>query len=58
MKKKQFRIQFKETGEAMEYFDTLIDAQCALNHQEYSIIPDLYEIVERTLDGTYKPVEL
>jgi hypothetical protein len=55
--KKQFRIQVKETGEAIEYFDTLADAQYALNYQEYSIIPDFYEIAELTLVGTYFPVE-
>ena len=55
--KNQFRIQVRETGEAMEYFSTLADAQFALDYQEYSIAPDFYEIAELTLDGTYKPVE-
>jgi hypothetical protein len=55
--KNQFRIQVRETCEAMEYFDTLAEAQFALNYQEYSIVPDFYEIAELTLDGTYIPVE-
>ena len=57
--KKQFRIQVRETGDPIEYFDTLADAQFALglNYLEYSITPDFYEITELTLDGTYIPVE-
>jgi hypothetical protein len=61
--KNQFRIQVKETGERIEYFDTLAEAQHTLaqfelgdkKHNAYT--PDFYEISELTLDGTYTPVE-
>jgi hypothetical protein len=61
--KKQFRIQVKETGERIEYFDTLADAQYQLAKWEKedeileAYTPDFYEIAELTLDGTYIPVE-
>jgi hypothetical protein len=61
--KNQFRIQVKETGDHMDYFDTLKEAQSKIKEWEkedkymgvYS--PDFYEIAELTLDGTYTPVE-
>ena len=63
MKKKQFRIQVKETGERIEYFDTLTEAQLTLaqfeeeDKRNNAYTPDFYEIAELTLDGTYTPVE-
>jgi len=62
--KNQFRIQVKETGERIEYFDTLTEALIQLAKWEIedeileAYTPDFYEIAELTLDGTYIPVEL
>ena len=62
--KKQFRIQVKETGDPIDYFDTLAEAEYELAKFELEdkdilcmYVPDFYEIAELTLDGTYKPVE-
>jgi hypothetical protein len=61
--KKQFRIQVRETGDPIDYFDTLIEADWELTKFELedkeanTYTPDFYEIAELTLDGTYKPVE-
>jgi hypothetical protein len=61
--KKQFRIQVKETGDVIDYFDTLEEAQLTLDKFEEddedmgAYTPDFYEIAELTLDGTYTPVE-
>jgi len=64
MKKKQFRIQVKETGKVLSHFNTIQEAQIQLAKYEiedarfFSYSPDFYEIAELTLDGTYTPVEL
>jgi hypothetical protein len=61
--KKQFRIQVRETGDPIDYFDTLTEAQHTLaqfeeeDKEDNTYSPDLYEIAELTLDGTYTPVE-
>jgi hypothetical protein len=61
--KNQFRIQVKETGDVIEYFDTLAEAQLTLAQYEEEdkkddvYVSDFYEIAELTLDGTYTPVE-
>jgi hypothetical protein len=61
--KNQFRIQVKETGERIEYFDTITEAIIQLAKWEkededmQAYTPDFYEIAELTLDGTYTPVE-
>ena len=61
--KNQFRIQVRETGDPIDYFDTLEEAQLTLDKFEEDdedigvYTPDFYEIAELTLDGTYIPVE-
>jgi hypothetical protein len=61
--KNQFRIQVKETGDPIDYFDTLTEALIHLAKWEKddeileAYVPDFYEIAELTLDGTYTPVE-
>jgi hypothetical protein len=55
--KNQFRIQIKETGEAMQYFNSLKKAQLKLDYWDIGLTPDFYEIAELTLDGTYKRVK-
>ena len=57
--KNQFRIQVRETGEVLCYFETLEEVlyQLAKWQKEQAYNPDFYEIAELTLDGTYKPVE-
>jgi hypothetical protein len=61
--KNQFRIQVKETGDVIEYFDTLEEAQLTLAQYEEEdkkddvYVSDFYEIAELTLDGTYTSVE-
>jgi hypothetical protein len=63
MKKKQFRIQVKETGDVIEYFETIAEARHTLAQFEEEdkkddvYVPDFYEIAELTLDNTYTPVE-
>jgi hypothetical protein len=61
--KNQFRIQIKETGDPIDYFDTLTEALIQLAKWEKddeileAYVSDFYEIAELTLDGTYIPVE-
>jgi hypothetical protein len=61
--KNQFRIQVKETGDVIEYFETLEEAQYQIAQWEIededfgAYSPDFYEIAELTLDGTYTSVE-
>jgi hypothetical protein len=61
--KKQFRIQVRETGGILRYFDTLVEAKLKLAEwqledlSENAYTPDFYEIAELTLEGTYTPVE-
>ena len=63
MIRKQFRVQVKETGDVIVYFDTLEEAQLTLDKFEEedkrddAYTPDFYEIAELTLVGTYFPVE-
>ena len=61
--KNQFRVQVKKTGDVIDYFDTLAEAQYQIakweieDKQDKIYTPEFYEIAELTLDGTYKPVE-
>jgi hypothetical protein len=59
----QFRVQVKKTGDVIDYFDTLAEAQYQIakweieDKQDKIYTPEFYKIAELTLDGTYKPVE-